>query len=577
MEPGSVSVEQRVAPGRAARRQHLPAALGYLLLTGWVLWPAVHGVRARAVVNDVDGAMFTWLWGEMPAELFAGRNPYSTELMFHPIGADLRMTTSSPLVMALTWPVRAALGPAAQVNVLQLGAMFLTALAMYFLAYRVCRSRSAAFVAGAAYALLPNRFVHVIDGHLNLVVTAIIPFGFIVLLRFFERPDNRRGVALGATVGAAFLIDPQLTILLLIGMCILAITRRNALVGRLRRLALAGATAILVAAPLLVPMALAMTSGQVGKADPTSSTVVYSSSPLSWVVPPFDWLWMDRFVSFEPLTPTGDGVVYSGLVLLGLAVAGIEISKRTSRRGWVAIALVSFVFSLGPYPFVRNSLIKVPLPFFALREVPGLEAMRVPGRFGLLGAAAIGVLAAVALANLMERRPARAHVVVGLVAVVTVLELFPRDLPVRNEHVSEAYDGIAADEADGAVMEIPIKWSTTQEQIGFEDNDEDFRFLLYQMVHERPVVSGAVSRFPDADLERLTSNPVYRQVLSLGGEDGFEETATFGRRDLDEMGIDFVVYHRDDPAPDALDYLRSLDLPVLADDGNVIVWKVAGR
>ncbi len=40
-------------------------------------------------------------------------------------------------------------------------------------------------------------------------------------------------------------------------------------------------------------------------------------------------------------------------------------------------------------------------------------------------------------------------------------------------------------------------------------------------------------------------------------------------------GIDFVVYHRDDPAPDALRYIEALDLPVLADDGTVIVWKVA--
>lgn len=525
------------------------------------------------MADGVDGAMFSWLWGAMPSAIAAGDNPYRTDQMFHPVGADLEMTTTSPLVALLTWPVRAALGSAAQVNALQLVSMFLAGMAAYLLAEHVCRHRRAAFVAGTAYAMFPGRFVHV-DGHLNLIETAVIPFGLLLFLRFTDAPSWQRALALGGTCGAAFLIDPQLTILLGMGLLALAMVHRRIVVAEARRVLGAAALAVVVASPLLLPMAAAMATGQVGEADPTSSTLVYSSSPLSWVVPPLDRLWLGHFASIEPLTPTWDGVTFPGLAMLGLAFAGVSLTDRDRRRGWVAMFLVSFVLSLGPYLFVRDTALKVPLPFFALRMIPGVDAMRVPGRFGLLGALGIYVLAAAALADVVRRFPRRAGLVVAVVGAVTVLELFPQAVTSREDDVAEAYQVIARDPSDGAVLEIPLKWSTTQEQIGFVGHDQDFRFLLYQTVHGRPIVSGAVSRYPDADLEELLSVPVFRQVLALGGEPDFDDAARFAAEDLAELGIGFVVYHRDDPAPRVLSYLRSLDLPVLVDDGTMIVWKV---
>jgi hypothetical protein len=248
--------------------------------------------------------------------------------------------------------------------------------------------------------------------------------------------------------------------------------------------------------------------------------------------------------------------------------------ERQQRRGWVAIALVGFVLSLGPYLFVRDTYLRLPLPFFAVGALPGLDALRVPGRFALLGALAVHVLAAVALAELLRRSPKRSAVLLAAVAAFTLVELLPRSLPERPNEVPAAYEQIAADAGTGAVLEIPLKWSTTQGYFGFDGHDRDFMFLLYAIEHEHPIVSGAVSRYSDSRLERLLATPTYRQVLALGGVAGFDDPARFDRADLEALGIGYVVYHRDDPVPRALRYLRSLDLPVLADDGTVIVWKV---
>lgn len=576
-QPGG-TIEPAVADPRRRGPSwpHLPATIGYAAITAAVMWPAIAHFRTRPLVAGADGAMFTWLWWLMPRSIGEGRNPFRTDLIFHPFGADLELTTTSPLVNALTFPVQAAWGTTAQVNTVQLASTFLAGLATYFLVLHVGRHRGAAFVAGIAFTLLPRRFVHV-DGQLNLVETAIIPFGLLLLLRFLEVPARGRAVALGVTCGAAFLIDPQLTVLLGMGMLALAWTHRRALAEQLRRLLLAAGVAVVVAAPLLVPMAVALARGGVGDPDPARSTLRYAASPLSWVVPPLERLWIGHLGTLPELTPNWEGVAYPGLLVLVLAVAGVELPQRERRRGWVGIALVGFVLSLGPYPFVGDTVVKIPLPFFLLQAIPGLDTMRVPGRYAFLGALGLVVLAGLALSDLARRHPRRGAALVAAVGLFTVAEMLPRSFTTSPGEAPPAYQALADDSGEGALLEIPLKWSTTQQHFGFKGQDQDFLFLIYQMTHERPVVSGAVSRYPSDDLDRLLSVPLYRQVLALADQPGFRDRASFDAADLRELGIGYVAYHREDPVPKALAYLQALDLPVLADDGMVIIWKVPDR
>jgi hypothetical protein len=82
-----------------------------------------------------------------------------------------------------------------------------------------------------------------------------------------------------------------------------------------------------------------------------------------------------------------------------------------------------------------------------------------------------------------------------------------------------------------------------------------------------------VARYPKKSRQALLDNPVYAQIVPLQeGDPTF--AATFDVYDLRRAGIGYVVYHRNDGRPAALAYLSGLHLPVLADDGTVLVWKV---
>jgi hypothetical protein len=147
---------------------------------------------------------------------------------------------------------------------------------------------------------------------------------------------------------------------------------------------------------------------------------------------------------------------------------------------------------------------------------------------------------------------------------------------------------VADDPGRGAVLEIPLQWHTGYGNYGEWDGDHSI-FLYYATRHAKPMVSGVLPRYPQRNLVRLQRIPVYDQLIGFltdadpttyqpvpaGRAPGEPHPPpTFGADDLRALGIGYVVYHRDRPRPAAFDYLNTLGLPVLADDGTVLVWKV---
>src|SRR3546814_600982 len=249
--------------------------------------------------------------------------------------------------------------------------------------------------------------------------------------------------------------------------------------------------------------------------------------------------------------------------------------SSSDSRGWIALAAVGVVLSFGPYLLIGTKYIELPLPYMLVRELPFMDTMRVPGRFALLGVLAICVLAAGSLASLTRRHPKGRELILLVCASILAIELWPGGLPGRPGGAPEPYSAIAEHAGAGAVLEIPLQWSTGAEVIGMESGDRNAAiFMAWATVHGKPYVGGSVSRYPDARIEQLYAIDVFRQVLAMQDVEPFEDRPTFDEQDLADLGIGYVVYHRDAPEPAVLDHMRSLDMPVLADDGTIIVWEV---
>ena len=568
-------------------RRHLVPMGGFAALITGFFWPGIRHFGTQVMSAGGDGSTFLWAYWAMPRAALRLDNPFVTDRLFHPVGVDLAFHTTTPSAIVLSWPLAELFGVGVALNVLQLVAVFSSALGAYLLALKVCGDRRAAFFAGVAFAFVPYRFVHA-GGHFNLIHAEVLPFGLLALLRLLERPTRGRAAALGAVVGLTFLTDFYYTVFLLLGLAVVLAARRDQLSAAVaRRLAEGAAVAAVVALPLLVPMLGALRAGELDPLPGWGGADLWSADAVSWFLP---WeahpLWGSAVEDVRlRLRARGEGVVYPGLVVLGLAVAGRELGDRARRRGWSALALTAGVLALGPFLQIGGRSgsgfsylgreFALPLPYLALHFVPVVNGVRVPGRFAILAILALDVLAALALASITRRWPSRGNLAVGAAVVVVLVELLPGAVGTHPIEAPSPYRAIAADPDPGAVLEIPLQWQSGVAVVGDTSPPrDDSIFLYYATVHGKPLVSGHVSRYPSDRLDRLTRIPVYRQVLALTGEPGFDDAPTFDAGDLREAGIGFVVYHRDRPEPAALAYLRGLDLEPLADDGRIMAWKV---
>lgn len=574
----NVAIRRRLAP-------HLLAFAGFLGLTVFFYPDAVRLLGSQPLSDGTDGASFLWSYWQVPHAVSSLDNPFFTDLMFHPVGVPLAFHTNTPIESLLIGGLGGLIGFTLAVNLVTLGAVVASAVGAYLLALHQRASGPAAFVAGAAFAFLPGRLLRMAVHH-NLNHTWILPFGLLALLVLLEGPTRRRALVLGTVVGVALLTDLTLTVFLVLALLVVVVWRRREVFTREVGVRLAQATAVaaVVSLPLLVAMAFTIADGELDPISGWAGADIHSSDLLSWVVPPqSNRFWGSRFAGFTEVLG-GERVAYPGLVMLLLAAIGALLAIRRRRHTvWIGMASVFFVLSLGPFLKVNGrsgdwfeylgARFSLPLPYFALHFVPVLNGLRAPGRFSVVAALALAVLAALALTRMAANRPVLIWALPALALAAVVVEFAPVPFaPLQSPVVPRPYERIAADTTGRAVLEIPMQWRHGLGTVG--DAKDDTIFLYYATRHRHPVVNGMVARLPETRLARLLAIPVYRQVLSLQHQPGMTDAATFGADDLRRLRIGFVVYHRDRPMPDVLAYLSGLGLPVIADNGTILIWGV---
>ena len=198
----------------------------------------------------------TWFLAWTPHAIVNGHDPFFTTAIDYPGGASLAANTSVPLLGLLGAPITYLFNPITTFNVLVRLALAASAIAMYALLGKWCRSRFARFAGALVYGFSPYVATHLAtEGHLNLVFLPIPPLLAWCFADTFcaeERRPVRLGLAMGALAVGQLLISPEvLSDSLLVGavvLAVLAIAHRDLVRQRLRR----SATAVGVAATTFV-------------------------------------------------------------------------------------------------------------------------------------------------------------------------------------------------------------------------------------------------------------------------------------------------------------------------------------
>jgi len=415
--------------------------------------------------------------------------------IFYPAADAFAMSEPMPLCGLVAAPVFWAGGdPAMALDLIALVALIGNGLALWWLAGRIGLAGWPALVCAAGGVLLP--FAHHELGVLTLVPLAgvILAVGF--GLEVAARPGWRAGLALGAALGASYLVCGQLAVFaaLAIGPAALVYGRRAPL-AVLRALGLAALVTAALAAPVAVAQHRAAAAENLARSPERVEDG--SASARSW------WRASGVEIVPQPLIaqadPPGQRALFPGLVKLILAALAIGWAWR--RPAWrepvvylALVAVAAIVWSMAPRIGVHG-------PYGLIRWLPGIGEIRSFWRAGAIAQLCCAALAAVAVHA--ARGLARPRWLVGrgreaacaALAVIAVIELWP-GAPALAPTPGAEWDGVAAAvraavPPGAGVAHLPFPTASDVAAL-----EPDARAMIVATRHGRPIVNGYSSFFP---------------------------------------------------------------------------------
>ena len=446
------------------------------VLTACLTYPIAFNMGHVGRVDNGDGQFSIWNVAWVARTLVADPRHIFDANIFYPHTGTLAYSEANLAAGALAVPVYwATRNPYAAHNSAVLLAFLLTAVGTYYLVRHLARDRRGAAVAAIGFAFCPFVFAHL--PHIQLLMTAGLPFTMLVFHRLIERPSVGRGATLGAVMAAAALGCGYYGVfaILMVGFGVLVVmTMRGVWTsGALWLGLIVGAVvAVAVVAPAFLPYRELQRQEGFGRS--LDDSLRYSANWSAYLASSAHaHVWMLEYL------PRWNEAAFPGFVVSIFGVAGLWVARRVQRGEVVIIygglAALAFWASFGPAAGLYSVFYST-LPMFAW--------LRAPSMFGVVVCFALSVLAGVAISTLLRgmRDGRRAGLAAAGLAAVAAAELMvPLRMPVVPP-VANVYRMLAASPR-GPVIEMPFYYP----EVGLFQHA---KYMLASTSHWMPLVNG---------------------------------------------------------------------------------------
>lgn len=343
--------------------------------------------------------------------------------------------------------------------------------------------------------------------------------------------------------------------------------------GRLRREALLLGTALLGLSPLLWSAARLAWQGDYPSQSILWKTHLPGANLLALFMPnPLHAVWgppVSRWFVERGLNPQ-EQAASLGWVFLFFVFAGRLWRERGPARRWLALACAGTVCSMGTYLHIAQWNLWLPLPFYFLRLIPLLSNVRVPERWMAVGAVSGGVVLALAIHRLSERKGWSLKRVCLAAGVLVLCENWP-GIPVAAPPAKRAVYDVLRNQPPGGVLTVPLIVGDSSIAAG-DALPGPFIFpwdhLWAQTFHRHPILGGYIGRIPRRLVRLYQADPFMRNLLALeegtagvsggAGPPEADRTACRMARDWD---VSYLLAYPQATRPQAWDFVRS-NLPL---------------
>jgi hypothetical protein len=537
--------------------------LVYACLTVFFTWPVARHPFTRIPENLDDPLHLSFILASQARSLLSRPWDFLQAPYFYPAQDSLVYSEQSVATALLSLPAwLTTKNPIFLYNFVLLLSFLLSALTAYLLLREVTGNRAAAFVGGMVYAFVPYRLARF--DHLHVLLGFWMPLLLLYLWRFAHTRAWKDALKFGAVlflqlmtgihVGAMALI----TLFVAFAVVLLAVPRA--------RLSLSfwgkGASIVLLAGVavgvLLWPYA------RVYRDQPEHRRSIQEIQMFSGgfkALVTAHWrsrLWGPILGAPTEGTFYGEKTLFLGLLPIVLSVLGVVRArtrplKRSFERfdPWPVIflmlTLTGWALAVGPRIHVLGLGGKSGVPSLyglLLKIVPGLDSIRVPGRFILIASLGLAGLSAYGVLFLTRRvpppNPEPKHVYVRLrerllrfaPAVVIPLLLVVEFRTKGHETVAvppipQAYRWIAS-QPPAPILSLPTAFFLGDNLAGWSFVAEA-RYFYYASAHWRPMINGYSSNLPR----------VYRENITQASTFPSQESVEY----LKALGIRYVVVH----------------------------------
>ena len=462
-------------------------------------------------VDKGDGQLSIWNVAWVARTLVVDPLHVFDANIFYPHRGTLAYSENNLGAGALAIPVYwATRNPYAAHNFVMLLAFVLSATGMYYLVRYLTHDRRAAAISAIGFAFCPYVFAH--TAHIQLLMTAGLPFTLLAFHRMADRPDAGRGAALGGAMAAQAICCGYygVFVALMVGFAILVVVAKRSL-----WMARSFWTAILCGAALSVLLVLPaflpyITVQQVGFHRELKDAIRYSANWSDYLASSsYAHAWMLGYL------PAWSDVSFPGFIVLVLGLCGAVIAARDRRIELVTLygglTLLAFWASFGPKGLLYSALYHV-VPMFAW--------LRAPARFGLIVGFGLSVLAGVAMAHWLRQVRHPALLTTALVVAAAGELVVPMYMP-QVPPVEPVYRTLAM-LPRGPVIEMPFFYPA----VGLFQHT---KYMLASTAHWMPMVNGYSDYIPP---------DFYEHVMLL---------APFPSRDafkiLEPNAVRYAVFH----------------------------------
>jgi hypothetical protein len=504
------------------------AATSFSVLAVGLTYPLAFHPGSLGRTDNADGQFAIWNVAWVARTLIVDPLHVFDANIFHPHRWTLAYSEANLGAGLLAVPVYWLTGnPYAAFNATLLASFVLGGLGMYYLVRYLVGDPRAALIAAVPFAFCPYLFGHI--PHIQLLMTAGLPFCLLLFHRLADGPTPGRAIGLGLAMKtqAVFCAYYGVFAMLMVGYAVLFTAGwRRAWTDRRywSAIAIAAAVAVVSALPLVLPYWVLQS--ETGFNRSLSAAGDYSAN---WRM----YLASNAYAHAPLMTLVGKWgeLLFPGFIAAGFGLAGARTGWSAGGRSrelaafYFSLVLLAFWVSLGPGAGLYRVL---------YATVPGFTFMRAPSRFGLVVALGLCALAGMGVARLLARyTTARFLAAAVLLAAIAELVVPLRLTPVPS--AAPVYRTLAT-LPRGALLELPVY-------------SHPFRFLRAQYmlgstIHWMPLVVAYSDFIPPDFMESMN-------VLA-----DFPSAAAFKKLEVDR--VRYVVFHlRSYNTPGMQDALRA--------------------